>query len=803
MRVRNLLGYCGVVLLIISCNGASTPHQSEGLEKVKSELDIIPFPNSCIVQGSPIDFSKGLYIVPAIQPSEIISASVERFIIQMRKLGISTSDPSGIKVDIKVTDSSAVILNNQIDEKYTLKIQKEGIYISCENFVGLNHAFSTLSQIAYQASSSGNLATVSIKDKPQFTWRGLMIDVVRHWIDKEVILSNIDAMAAAKMNILHLHLSDDQGWRVESKVFPRLHKEGSDGLYLTHSDIRDIVEYAYERGIRVVPEINMPGHITSWLVGYPDLASDKIDYELLDEYGIHKNLLDPTNEKTYTFIQLLLEEMAVLFPDEYVHVGGNEVIFDQWKTNAKIQSFIKENNFSNERQLQAYFFYKVQQILKSRNKKMIAWQDALSPELQNEGAVFQSWQNRGESVQTARLGFNAIHSEGWSLDHKLPIKDLYSVGPKTLPIYENLRIDSSRSQYWEFTTSFGDSLQSGALVLYGPDHNLNGVISLLNRSFLIENTKINNGQLSFQSKSSMGRVSTILDLTNPERISGNVQMEMMSLALNGNKVGGSDMPNGKVIPSFKTFEELSDQQEKRLLGGEACMWTEWVTSENIVSRIWPRTGAIAEKLWTDSQHTEDVDNFYKRSLPFSKFLKKVSLNFELNQNHFIERISDDIAKANFRTFIDLLEEVKYFGRFKNDMGHSQNDPLKGIADIVHPESMSSYRFGQLVNRLEDEGSDQELLADIKEQLDIWIPLYRSIDKTIQSNQLLEPIEVLALSLSDLAKIANHVIQSGTLTSEESIYYDQLKLNAQREINGVLLAPATHLIYLIDRYRTEL
>ena len=190
---------------------------------------------------------------------------------------------------------------------------------------------------------------VNIQDKPRFAWRGLMIDVGRHSQPVDVIKRNIDGLAAVKMNVFHWHLSDDQGFRIESKRYPKLQEMGSGGLYYTQDQVRDVIAYAADRGVRVIPEFDMPGHTTSWMVGYPELASAPGPYQIERKWGIFDPTMDPTREETYQFLDGFIGEMAALFPDEYFHIGGDENNGKQWQANPQIQEFMQEHGYDTRR----------------------------------------------------------------------------------------------------------------------------------------------------------------------------------------------------------------------------------------------------------------------------------------------------------------------------------------------------------------------------------------------------------------------------------------------------------------------
>jgi hexosaminidase len=230
-----------------------------------------------------------------------------------------------------------------------------------------------------------------------------MLDVARHWMPLEVVKRNLDAAAAVKLNVFHWHLSDDQGFRVESKRFPKLQQEGSDGLFYTQDEIRGVVEYARDRGIRVVPEFDMPGHTTAWLVGYPELGTNPGPYEIGRTWGVYENALDPSREETYAFLDAFFEEMVGLFPDPYFHIGGDEVEDKQWNESARVQAWAKKNNLKDAHAIQAFFNQRVQKLLEKRGKVLIGWDEVLHPDLP-QGIVVQSW--RGQKSPRAIAEFS-------------------------------------------------------------------------------------------------------------------------------------------------------------------------------------------------------------------------------------------------------------------------------------------------------------------------------------------------------------------------------------------------------------
>ena len=226
----------------------------------------------------------------------------------------------------------------------------------------------TFLQLVQTTSAGFAVPAVSIEDSPRFPWRGLMIDVGRHFIPLDVLKRNLDGMAAVKLNVFHWHLSENQGFRIESKKFPKLQGMGSDGLYYTQDEVRDLIAYARERGIRVVPEFDMPGHATAWFVGYPELASGPGPYQIERKWGVFDPAMDPTREETYKFLDTFIGEMAALFPDQFFHIGGDEVNGKEWDANPKIQAFMRAHGLKDNNDLQAYFNQRVQKIVAKHGK---------------------------------------------------------------------------------------------------------------------------------------------------------------------------------------------------------------------------------------------------------------------------------------------------------------------------------------------------------------------------------------------------------------------------------------------------
>ncbi len=333
-----------------------------------------------------------------------------------------------IRRDVKV-DSAGLIINCERpgqmklgeDETYALIVSPTQINLNAKTDLGALRGLETFLQLLSVDEQGYYFPAVKIADGPRFPWRGLMIDASRHFMPVEVIKRNLDGMAAVKLNVLHWHLSDDQGFRVESKVWPKLHEIGSDGLYYTQAQIKEVIEYAAERGIRVVPEFDVPGHATSWVAAYPELGSAPGPYQVERQWGIFYPVLNPVNDFTYKFLDKFFGEMAELFPDPYFHIGGDEIEHGDyheakhWNENPEIQEFKKKKNIKDNFALQAYFNSHVLKILTRHKKIMVGWDEILHESMPTN-IVIQSWRGRDAMVKAAQAGYQSILSNGYYID---------------------------------------------------------------------------------------------------------------------------------------------------------------------------------------------------------------------------------------------------------------------------------------------------------------------------------------------------------------------------------------------------
>lgn len=363
------------------------------------------------------------------------------------------------------------------DEGYSLEVNTTGVTISANKPAGLFYGMQTLLQLLppeiesqKAVTANWNIPVVNITDYPRFKWRGMMLDVSRHFFSKEDVKTFIDEISRFKYNTFHWHLTDDQGWRIEIKSLPRLTSVGAwrvpregyfgqrsapkpgekatYGGFYTQDDIKEIIKYAQDRFVTIVPEIDVPGHSMAALAAYPELSvtkdtSTKVNpgSNFSEWYGNGKfkmlidNTLNPSDEKVYQFLDKVFTEVAALFPNPYIHAGGDECYKGFWEKDPGCQALMKKMNMKNVEELQSYFMKRVEQILKTKGKKLIGWDEILEGGLAPEATVM-SWRGIKGGIEAAKMGHDVVMTptDFAYLD--------YQQGEPTIepPLYASLRL---------------------------------------------------------------------------------------------------------------------------------------------------------------------------------------------------------------------------------------------------------------------------------------------------------------------------------------------------------------------------
>tara|TARA_R110001583_G_scaffold86860_1_gene226676 strand:+ start:6962 stop:9037 length:2076 start_codon:yes stop_codon:yes gene_type:complete len=428
------------------------------------ELNLMPWPQE-ITTGNEQFIIQSNFKIVVNNSSERIQIATTKFIRRLSgRTGLFFENGFAFKANelkkpsLEISFQRKGTLEINEDESYQITVSSSNIFINATTDIGAIYALETLLQLLDNDEANYFIPEVKINDKPRFTWRGLMIDVSRHFMPVEVLKRNLDAMAAVKLNVFHWHLSDDQGFRVESKTHPKLHQLGSDGLYYSQNQIKEIVAYASNRGIRVIPEFDVPGHATAILTAYPEIASKDTIYSIERFSGVFDPTIDPSNEKTYEILGDLFGEMAQLFPDKYFHIGGDENEGKHWDENENIQVFKKEHGLQTNHDLQTYFNIRLEEILNKHGKSLMGWEEIMTSKMPTT-ALIHSWKGINENVparqslnNAARRGYKTILSNGYYIDLMQPVSEHYLVDPlpenNNLTAVEKARILGGEATMW-------------------------------------------------------------------------------------------------------------------------------------------------------------------------------------------------------------------------------------------------------------------------------------------------------------------------------------------------------------------
>jgi hexosaminidase len=393
---------------------------------------LLPEPSRINTANGSIPFTKDFTVSLSGAHSLILEEATRRTLDAMEAYtGVEIGKvPQGstATLTIQVQDTTGTRPTLDSDESYSIDSTGNKIVLQAKTVFGALHGLETLQQLLQVEDGHYAIPAVQINDSPRFPWRGLMLDVSRHFIPLPVIYRTLDGMAAVKLNVFHWHLTDDQGFRIESKRFPKLTLMGSDGLFYTQDQVRDVIRYASARGIRVVPEFDVPGHVTSWFVGVPELASVQRPYTIARAFGVWDGALDPTQESTYKFLDAFIGEMAALFPDEYMHMGGDESNGKDWKSNPRIVAFMQAHNMKSTEDLQTYFSTRVLALVKQHHKQMVGWDEILNPNTPKD-AIIQSWRGVESLSVAAKQGNRGILSAPYYLDAMKSAERMYLDDP--------------------------------------------------------------------------------------------------------------------------------------------------------------------------------------------------------------------------------------------------------------------------------------------------------------------------------------------------------------------------------------
>ncbi|MEO8415949.1 MAG: family 20 glycosylhydrolase [Ginsengibacter sp.] len=631
MTQKGILAFISIILLLNCC------------AQVSNTFNIMPAPAELKVNPNRVGINNQFRVSVIGPANSRIYAEASRFVrrlsnktgIFLDKQGYITSKDNDISALLLVRVGRVGKLTLGEDESYSIETGASQLTVTAATDLGAIHALETLLQLISTDTEGYYFPGVFIHDNPRFAWRGLLLDVALHFMPVDVVKRTLDGMAAVKMNVLHWHLCNDQGFRVESKIFPRLQDVASDGLYYTQEEIRGIVQYAAQRGIRVMPEFVVPAHTTAILTAYPEFASVKTNYHLERYFGVFDPVMDPTNEKLYAFLEKLFLEMSSLFPDEYFHIGGDENTGKDWNSTPHIKAFMKARGMKSAADLQTYFNRRLLPIIKKCGKTMMGWDEIFQPGLPKE-IVIESWRGNESFYGSVKSGHPSVLAYGYYIDLIQPASYHYLNDP---------------------------------------------------------------------------------------------------------------------IPDSVT---LTADQRKLVLGGEATMWSELVTPVTVDSRIWPRTAAIAERLWSPKA-VNDVDDMYRRLDIMSWQLESLGLRHISYKLPLMRQLANGWDTKALEVLVSVLEPLKIYERNEGDTMYTVFSPFTKLADVATPDQEVPRKFNKQVAEFLSNPSG-ELDKEISGQLILWKENDAQFKLLLHNSPILLEAALLSENLSLLAGAGLQAIQ---------------------------------------------
>ncbi|MFV0540309.1 MAG: family 20 glycosylhydrolase [Aestuariibaculum sp.] len=485
--LKNIIKCLLFFLMLISCQTNNKKIFTE------SDITIIPKPSSVVLKEGGFYFNKDTRL--------LFNSSGQEMVAKIFQQKLKTS--SGLLLDIiegGEEQDNAVIFKTDTslaNEAYKLTATNKGVVISSNGNAGFLYGVQTLIQLlpveiesaVLQSNIDWVIPNIEIRDKPRFSWRGLMLDVSRHFFDKDYVLKTIDRLAAHKMNVLHFHLIDDQGWRLQIKKYPKLtevgawrtDKEDLDwksrdvvrehdtlkyGGFYTQDDIKEIVAYAASKQIEVIPEIEMPAHVTSAIAAYPEFSCKNVPIEV-PSGGLWPitDIYCPGKEETFLFLEDVLTEVMALFPSKYIHIGGDEATRTNWETCNNCKKRMYTEHIENVKELQSYFIKRIEKFINSKGRKLIGWDEILEGGLAPDATVM-SWRGFDGGLEAAKAGHDVImtpekycyinqYQGPYDVEPKaqigyLPLNKIYQFDPvhETMTVSEAQHVLGGQANLW-------------------------------------------------------------------------------------------------------------------------------------------------------------------------------------------------------------------------------------------------------------------------------------------------------------------------------------------------------------------
>lgn len=656
--------------------------------------------------------------------------------------------PIKILIEKKVPELPSL----QMDESYQITTENNGATIKAATRFGAMRAMETLLQLVQTDDENTFVPLIYINDNPRFIWRGVMLDSARHFLPVDDILRQIDGMAAAKLNVFHWHLTDDQGWRFESLRYPKLQQLASDGQFYTQDQMRQVVQYASERGIRVVPEIDFPGHASAIAVAYPELISASGSYPMQRHWGVHQPLLNPTQEAVYQFTDALIGELVSIFPDKYIHIGGDEVDPTQWENNPSIQEFMQKNNLKDTHALQAYFNQRLEEILTRHQRKMVGWDEIQHPTL-SKNIIIQSWQGQDSLGHSAQEGFQGLLSTGFYLDQSQSSAYHYrnEILPRPFNVDVNIK-QGEQAQSWQFEIERlkGNPVKGSFTLIKGTD-GWRGFIDFAGKSRRAVNQIewISADKVSFSVDTWMGETHPVVTLAG-ESLEGYTFIGNARYPTTGTLL--ANIPEG-IAPTTPDTDKMSN-----ILGGEIALWAENIRAPIIDLKLWPRAFAVSERMWSAEDVNNENDMYRRLNATDSWSTVSVGLQQHAQTAREFTRLANGIDIEPLMILSESVEPAHYYTRhhlkFRENQYH-QYEPLNRFVDALPAESRQARDFKQHIDKLIATPSDKATMLWLEKRLHRWRDNTPQLKLLIQQN----------VNLKELAPVADNVNQLSAIGLE--------------------------------------
>lgn len=579
------------------------------------------------------------------------------------------------------------------DESFRLRVTADVVRVQAATPAGVSHALHALSQLWHEAHAAGlaALPALQIDDAPRHPWRGLLVDVARRPLPFDALLGLLDGMAAARLNVLHWHLTDDQAWRLESARHPRLHERASGGFFYTLAQARRLVDEAAARGIRVVPELDLPGHCWALGLACPELLCAPAPTAPQPAFGVFGVAVNPESDALYAFLDSLLGEWAEVFPDPFVHLGGDELAPAAWAR-------LAEQRGTTLAALQSAYLARVGAVLRGHGRRLVAWDEMGQSTALPAGSLLQCWRG-DEALRLAPPGLaGRLRSAGFYLDQIHPAAYHWR---RPMRVPARPAAPSPQAEGWSLRATLGAWQVDGRLWLDGSDARLHLRSTGTLDEWLAPRVVPGAGSWRLQVDSDLGE----LELWGPDETGHGW------LRVNAGRQRCHWQPLHDDAPLWPAD---AGGRATPLLGGEAALWGELVEAPQLPLRLWPRALAVAERLWSDP---DDEQALTVRLQAAQHWLVATGrIPADSAEPLFDALCPDPVARASLRALAQWLEPGSGYARQhakKRAQAYHQAEPLDRLADALPAES-------PLMAALQDDAAAWLIaLAVAQEQLPAW------------------------------------------------------------------------------------